>query len=403
MAWARRPHCSNKFLNLRLLNGTFRTSLGQACHFGSTESCWLASSLGRLRNSRGRLTFGTAHMGYRRVCMFGNFFFVHRVVAFTFLGPPKSALVWRVHHKDGDPTNNRLDNLTYVTQSENVQQSYCSNPFRGSSSSALSTPVVWRNLATTQNWTESPSITSAAKSLGLSPYIISKHCRAGVPIEGYQLKFGASSEPVCLPGEEWLPMKNPLTGHVVEGRKVSSFGRLRSRTGLVTRGCKTVSGYFTADLREDSQRYQTLVHRLVAYAFLGPPPTSQHTQVNHKDLNRGNNCVENLEYVTPSENVRHFHATLGYQNGKTGGAVPVLARPYGSKGSWVRFSSIVEAAKVLMINRGSISKCVKGLVKCAGTHEFCMDETEEPDQLQGEEWRPVDLNGLLLDKISRMA
>lgn len=48
MAWARRPHCSNKFLNLRLLNGTFLTSLGQACHFGSTESCWLASSLGRL-------------------------------------------------------------------------------------------------------------------------------------------------------------------------------------------------------------------------------------------------------------------------------------------------------------------------------------------------------------------
>eukprot|EP00435_Cladocopium_sp_Y103_P004236 s2027_g1.t1 len=319
--------------------------------------------------------------------MFGHFFYVHRVVAFTFLGPPDSASAWQVHHRDGDPMNNRLDNLTYVSQSENVQHSYDSNPFRGSSRTALSTPVVWRKLATLQNWTESPSITSAAKSLGLSPYLVTKHCRSGIPFKGYQLKFGASSEPLRLPGEEWLPMKNPLTGHVVEGRQVSSFGRLRSSTGLVTRGCKTHSGYFTAALREDYQRYQTLVHRLVAYAFLGPPPTSQHTQVNHKDLNRSNNCVENLEYVTPSENVRHFHATLGYQNGKESGAVPVLARPYGSGDSWIGFPSMLEAAKVLGINRHSISKCTKGLAKRAGTHEFRLAETDQPNRLQGEKWR----------------
>ena len=54
------------------------------------------------------------------------------------------------------------------------------------------------------------------------------------------------------------------------------------------------------------------VHRLVAEAFLAPPPEEYLTQtisgsviVNHKDGNKANNCVTNLEWSTPSLNAQH--------------------------------------------------------------------------------------------------
>lgn len=51
------------------------------------------------------------------------------------------------------------------------------------------------------------------------------------------------------------------------------------------------------------------VHSLVMLAFVGPRPEGK--EVNHKDGNKGNNSLDNLEYVTKSENVRHSFAVLG--------------------------------------------------------------------------------------------
>lgn len=51
-----------------------------------------------------------------------------------------------------------------------------------------------------------------------------------------------------------------------------------------------------------SQKY--MIHRLVAYSFLKLSPNSS-LEVNHKDGNCRNNCVENLEIVTHQENINH--------------------------------------------------------------------------------------------------
>jgi len=67
-------------------------------------------------------------------------------------------------------------------------------------------------------------------------------------------------------------------------------------------------GYLAVQLG-DRKRYT--VHRLVAEAFIGPRPTGMH--INHKDGNKKNNSVSNLEYVTPSENQKHSFA-IGLQD-----------------------------------------------------------------------------------------
>ena len=63
------------------------------------------------------------------------------------------------------------------------------------------------------------------------------------------------------------------------------------------------NGYLTVDLAKDNKIRTTLVHRLVANAFI-PNPNGLRF-VNHKDSNRQNNDISNLEWVTSSENRLH--------------------------------------------------------------------------------------------------
>jgi hypothetical protein len=73
--------------------------------------------------------------------------------------------------------------------------------------------------------------------------------------------------------------------------------------------------YKIVGLKKNGGQEMALVHRLVAKAFL--PNDLNLEQVNHKDGNKHNNSVENLEWCTPMENSRHFASEikehLGYK------------------------------------------------------------------------------------------
>lgn len=60
----------------------------------------------------------------------------------------------------------------------------------------------------------------------------------------------------------------------------------------------TYNGYLQIKLQGQTHK----VHRLVALTYLGP---ANGLEVNHKDLNRSNNHVSNLEYVSHAQNIRH--------------------------------------------------------------------------------------------------
>ncbi len=90
---------------------------------------------------------------------------------------------------------------------------------------------------------------------------------------------------------------------------VSSMGRIRSlRNGRILKGGLDSDGYRTVLLYpETGKRKNVRWHRLVAEHFIPNPENKP--QVNHKDGNKDNNQVDNLEWVTAQENVRHSHDT----------------------------------------------------------------------------------------------
>ncbi len=75
-------------------------------------------------------------------------------------------------------------------------------------------------------------------------------------------------------------------------------------------------GYKRIVLMKDAKKKRYMCHRLVAETFI--PNLDDKPFVNHIDGNRGNNCVENLEWCTQTENEQHSVNVLGKtMKGKT--------------------------------------------------------------------------------------
>lgn len=99
---------------------------------------------------------------------------------------------------------------------------------------------------------------------------------------------------------------------------ISNLGRVRRdaprstsrRTDfvpLIRRPDTNHSGYHVVNLCQQGLYTRKSVHSLVALTFIGERPDGY--QINHKDGNKINNRVENLEYVTPRDNSHHAIAT----------------------------------------------------------------------------------------------
>lgn len=85
--------------------------------------------------------------------------------------------------------------------------------------------------------------------------------------------------------------------------EVSNRGRILSvRRGRILAETDR-GGYVETSMCVNYKQFHRLVHVLVAAAFVGPCPPGK--EVNHKDLNKANNCDWNLEYVTHKRNCAH--------------------------------------------------------------------------------------------------
>ncbi len=92
--------------------------------------------------------------------------------------------------------------------------------------------------------------------------------------------------------------------------QVSNFARVRSLYRGKTKLIKPDiihTGYLRVTLYKDGKTKSHYVHVLVAQAFIPNPEGKR--QVNHIDGDKNNNCVSNLEWVTPAENIHHAFET----------------------------------------------------------------------------------------------
>lgn len=97
---------------------------------------------------------------------------------------------------------------------------------------------------------------------------------------------------------------SPVSGF--DKYEVSKNGEIRNtKTGKLLSQYKNRRGYKKVCLYLDGKKKYLFAHRIVAMAFIKNDYPDTCTQVNHINENKGDNRVENLEWVTPSENINH--------------------------------------------------------------------------------------------------
>lgn len=126
------------------------------------------------------------------------------------------------------------------------------------------------------------------------------------------------------------------------------------------------NGYMTVGLYKNKRAFRFYIHRLVAIHFINNPQNFRY--VNHKDENKYNNSVDNLEWCTAGYNSNYGtrsiraaqslgHGIQAFKNGILVGS----------------FYSENKCARELNIDPSHVSKAVRGLQKTAGGYTFEYD------------------------------
>lgn len=168
--------------------------------------------------------------------------------------------------------------------------------------------------------------------------------------------------------EIWMPVKD------YEGLyEVSSYGRIKAMPKLWGNGYKQYKrekilnckdngfGYSQTQLYRKSIPKTHYVHRIVATSFI--PNPNGYKEVNHKDGNKYNCNVDNLEWCSRLQNEQHAWGTGLKVKSKFGKRVI----QYDLNGSIIReWSSATQASENIKVHQAHISKCCRGGLRQTG-------------------------------------
>ena len=137
----------------------------------------------------------------------------------------------------------------------------------------------------------------------------------------------------------------------------------RKKKERILTPCMAGTKYYFVTLAHRGSHKMALIHRLVAEAFL-PNPLKK-SDVNHKDGNKLNNDVRNLEWCTRQENIRHAFAnglSKPHHNQVNRKRVEITDNTGGA----MEFSSVADAARFIGVCESGVSRACSGFTRSAG-------------------------------------
>ena len=139
--------------------------------------------------------------------------------------------------------------------------------------------------------------------------------------------------------------------------QVSNLGRVKSlnyrRTGKerILKPGTDKGGYLYVFLYKNGKQKPFSIHRLVAKAFI--PNPNKKPEVNHKDEDKTNNCLTNLEWMTRKDNLNY-----GTHNERMAKTKSKSVIQYSLKGEFIRkWPSVIQIERNLGFLSSNISQC----------------------------------------------
>lgn len=258
----------------------------QASNLGQIRSVKLGRVLKATPDARGlcRVSLRKADKVVRK--------YIHQLVLETFKGKKDGCKI--IAHRDGNPTNNNLDNLYWMECSWNAKpklDNITINEIKTMFSNGVSLSDISR-----EKDIDITTVYCATKGFNSIPDV-------------FEELFSSNQKEVVFLGDTFrlseMLHKNAYVsdaGIVVKIRSKANYHPKVLRTTIDRNGYVTLNYATEGEIREFYS-----AHRLVANAFI--PHVEGKDFVNHKDGCKQNNKVSNLEWCTKSENTQHAFAT----------------------------------------------------------------------------------------------
>lgn len=266
------------------------------------EELYAVSNLGNVKNLKTNRVFTqkspkSLRGGYKSVNLPNKIIKIHRLVAKAFVDNPENKNV--VNHIDGNKLNNRADNLEWVTTAENTRLGYITG-----NNKVTKRAVYQIDKDNDKIIKKFESLQDARLITGIDDGSICKVCKGRQNTAGgYKWEFVDDN-----PNECNLDLTNYEEIKDFPNYKISNDGIVYSTLfKKILKQQTNADGYKVISLANNKKKKTFLVHRLVAEHFI--KKIDGKDQVNHIDSNKLNNNVENLEWVTCSENMNHAYIT----------------------------------------------------------------------------------------------